>query len=140
MVAYRHQLSRLEIRHRIIMEQRWLERANSYQYANRSRYQIKAQLPITWKNRQVRFPYLQVYDEIMIAFGRNVPSNRYDQNRFGILAGYHFSKYCQLEAGIISINQQLQRKQNNQSIFLHNTGLQANLFVQVDAYKNAKAK
>ena len=34
--------------------------------------------------------------------------------------------------------QQLQRKQNNQSIFLHNTGLQANLYVQVNSYKKAK--
>ena len=140
MAAYRHQWSRIDIRHRVMTEQRWLERTNSYQYANRVRYQVKAQLPITWKSRQNSYPYLQVYDEIMVAFGKNVPTNRYDQNRLGILAGFHFSKNCQLEAGVIHIHQQLQRKQNNQSIFLHNTGLQANLYVQVNGYKKAKGK
>lgn len=140
MAAYRHQYKQLDIRHRVMTEQRWLERTDGYQYANRIRYQVKAQVPVKWKKEQTRFPYLQVYDEIMVAFGKNIPANRYDQNRLGMLAGYHFSKNCQLETGVIHIHQQLQRKLNNQSIFLHNTGLQVNLYVQVDSYSKAKRK
>lgn len=147
MVAYKHGSKTVEVRHRVITEQRWLERNavagtknSSYVYANRIRYQLKTQFPVKWKFNQTSFPYLQFYDEIMVAYGKNIPSNRYDQNRIGVLAGYHFSKYLQLEAGLIYINQQLQRKLNNQTIYLHNTGLQLNLYAQIDASKKVKGK
>lgn len=147
MVAYKHGSQAVEVRHRVITEQRWLERNpiagtknSSYVYANRIRYQLKAQLPVKWKSNQTSYPYFQLYNEIMFAYGKNIPSNRYDQNRIGVLGGYYFSKYLQLEAGLIHINQQLQRKLNNQTIYLHNTGLQLNLYAQLDASKKVKGK
>lgn len=148
MAAVKHLITKLEIRHRLVAEQRWLERnpvagsgnSNGYQYANRARYQLKTQLPFKWKANQRSFPYVQAYDEVMISFGKNITSNHYDQNRVGVLAGYYFSRQLQLETGIIYIHQQLQRKVNNQTVYLHNTGLQINLYAQLDAGKKVKGR
>ncbi len=147
MIAYKHLAGNIEFRHRVMTEQRWLERTptagsknSSYLYANRVRYQLKTQIPIKRKADQQRYPFVQLQNELMVAYGKNVPDNHFDQNRVSLLAGYHFSKQLQLEAGIIHIRQLLQRKINDQSVLLHNTGLQINLYAQLNPTKKATAK
>lgn len=134
-VYFQHKQGPIEIRHRVIAEQRWLERkptngqekADQYNFANRARYQLRLQHSFR-KSLEVRkFPFIAIYDELLVSFGKSIKDKNFDQNRIGFLAGYKFNKSSQLEIGYIFIKQQLQRKYQNKDIMLHNNVFQVNL-------------
>lgn len=129
----------IDLSHRLMLEQRWLGKyttpnaasEDAYVYANRLRYMLRAQLPLKGAAMADKTPYLAVYDEILIGFGRNVNENVFDQNRLGGVLGYRFSRRLRLEAGYLSQIVQLGREVAGRNVFQHNHALLVSSFVQL---------
>lgn len=132
---FQHKTGHLELRHRVVAEQRWLERkltngqdkAEQYSFANRARYQLRLQYSFRKSLSVRKYPFIAAYDEVLVSFGKSIKNKNFDQNRIGFLAGYKFNKSSQLEIGYIYIKQQLQRKYQDKDIMLHNNVFQLNL-------------
>ena len=80
-------------------------------------------------------PYLAVYDEVFLGFGKNVNENIFDQNRFGILLGYKFSPTLRIEGGFLSQIVQLGREVENRNVFQYNNGIIINSVFNFDLSK-----
>lgn len=80
-------------------------------------------------------PYLAVYDEVFLGFGKNVNENIFDQNRFGILLGYKFSPTLIIEGGFLSQIVQLGREVENRNVFQYNNGIIINSVFNFDLSK-----
>lgn len=117
-------ISKFGISHRIMLEQRWigryskasLDKEDSYLYLNRLRYLLRLQLPVY---KQL---YVAAYDEIFVGFGGNIGENIFDQNRFGALVGYTFSKNFRAEGGYLNQIVQLGREVGGKNVFQKNNG------------------
>ncbi len=117
-------ISKLGTSHRIMLEQRWigryskasLDKEDSYLYLNRLRYLLRLQLPVY---KQL---YVAAYDEIFVGFGGNIGENIFDQNRFGALVGYTFSKNFRAEGGYLNQIVQLGREVGGKNVFQKNNG------------------
>lgn len=128
----------VEFSHRFMLEQRWVGRYSSadltiedeFPLLNRARYMFRLQFPLKGNEVKDRTPYLAIYDEIMIGFGKNVGENIFDQNRIGILLGYRFSPKARLEAGYINQILQIGREINSQNLFQYNNGIIINTIFQ----------
>lgn len=120
-----------EISHRFTLEQRWIGRYTSasltkeddFVFLNRMRYMFRANIPLKGKTITDKTPYLSVYDEILIGFGKNVNENVFDQNRLAVLLGYRFSPKVRLEGGFLNQTLQFSRELNGNNIFQYNSGL-----------------
>ena len=134
MLTVTDKISAIDISHRFMLEQRWvgrysnagLEKEDVFPFLNRLRYMVRAQFPLRGNEVKDKTPYLAIYDEIMIGFGKNVAENIFDQNRVGIVLGYKFSPTIKVEAGYINQIIQLGREINNQNVFQYNNGLIVN--------------
>lgn len=121
----------LEFSHRFMLEQRWIERYSStalskedeFVYWNRLRYMFRTNIPLKGKTISDKTPYLAVYDEILIGFGKNVNENIFDQNRLALLFGYRFSPKLRIEGGYLNQVVQLSREVNNRNVFQDNKGI-----------------
>ncbi|MBL7765056.1 MAG: DUF2490 domain-containing protein [Chitinophagaceae bacterium] len=139
MVTIQDKLMRLEMTHRFMLEQRWvgryskasLDKEDQYVYMNRGRYQCKMQLPLKGKIIKTGIPYVLLFDEIFIGFGRNVGENIFDQNRISLQMGYALNKHCKFEAGYLNQTILLGREINNQQVFQYNHGLILNAIFQI---------
>lgn len=137
-------LGRVEVSHRFMLEQRWVgryvnaesPRPDETVYSNRVRYMARVQLPIGKPTLTDRTPYVAVYDELLIGFGRNVNENVFDQNRLGLLAGYRFSPAFRVEGGFFQQILQLPREVQNRNVFQRNNGLIVNTIVNLDLRRN----
>jgi hypothetical protein len=106
-----------------MLEQRWigryskasLDKEDSYLYLNRLRYLLRLQLPVY---KQL---YVAAYDEIFVGFGGNIGENIFDQNRFGALVGYTFSKNFRAEGGYLNQIVQLGREVGGKNVFRKTT-------------------
>lgn len=96
--------------HRYRLEQRWVERLQAaddevqrigWTYTNRARYQLRATAAPGGGAAEDGEPYLTVYDEPFVSFGRNVRGNVFDQNRAFAGAGYRWSRALRLEIGYL---------------------------------------
>lgn len=92
------------VTHRYRQEQRWIRRPleSSFTYTNRTRYQLRAVLPLSggrMESLQPRTLYLAVYDEPFVNFGKNVGRNVFDQNRAYAGLGYQFTKATSVDIG-----------------------------------------
>jgi Protein of unknown function (DUF2490) len=131
MITMTDKIGFVEFSHRFMLEQRWVGRYSSadlinedeFPLLNRARYMFRLQFPLKGNEIKDRTPYLAIYDEIMIGFGKNVGENIFDQNRIGILFGYRFSPKARLEAGYINQILQIGREINNQNLFQYNNGI-----------------
>ncbi|MBW4888848.1 DUF2490 domain-containing protein [Mucilaginibacter sp. HMF5004] len=99
-VQLTQQTGSVDITNRFRLEQRFIGDASAgtftnVRYENRARYMFKANIPL---GKASPF-YLPVYDEIFIAFGKNVKYNTFDQNRLGLGLGYNVGKKTKLEVG-----------------------------------------
>lgn len=120
-----------ELSHRFMLEQRWIGRYTSptlskedeFIYMNRMRYMFRTNIPLKGRSIADKTPYLSVYDEILIGFGKNVNENVFDQNRIAILLGYRFSPKLRLEGGFLNQSLQLSREINGSNVFQYNNGL-----------------
>jgi hypothetical protein len=109
MAQLSHKEGMVEFSHRFMLEQRFvgryssesLDKEDEFPFMHRMRYMVGMQLPLKGKEIKDKTPYVALYDEIFIGFGRNVNANVFDQNRIGLLFGYRFSPQFRLERGIL---------------------------------------
>lgn len=131
MVQLSHKEGVVDVSHRFMLEQRFVGRYSSaavskeddFPLLNRLRYMVRLQAPLKGKEIKDRTPYLALYDEVFIGFGKNVNANIFDQNRIGILLGYRFNKNVRIEAGYLNQTLQFGRLINGQNVFQSNSGL-----------------
>jgi hypothetical protein len=110
-----HASGKFKFSHRYRLEQRWLEKkklnstTNEYEsdgmnYLNRMRYRVFVSYSLWKKESEEKFNelQLQVYDEVFIAFGKNVLLNVFDQNRISCALSYSFSKKFSLFGGYLN--------------------------------------
>lgn len=95
-------------------------------------------LPLKGKETKNKSPYLVLYDEIFIGFGKNVNANVFDQNRIGVLMGYRYNNNFRIEAGFLNQTIQLGRQINAQNIFQNNNGIIVNSIFNFDLSKRIK--
>lgn len=121
----------VEFSHRFMLEQRWIGRytnatltkEDEFVYWNRMRYMFRTNIPLTGRSIADKTPYLSVYDEILIGFGKNVNENIFDQNRLAILLGYRISAKARIEGGYLNQIAQLSREVNGRNVFQDNKGI-----------------
>jgi len=143
MLQLSHKENILDISHRIMLEQRFvgkylskdLDTEQEFPLLNRMRYMLRFQAPLKGKTIQNKTPYLALYNEVFIGFGKNVNANIFDQNRIGALFGYRFNKNFRLEAGYLNQIVQFGRQINGKNIFQYNNGLILNAHFNIDFSK-----
>ncbi len=143
MISLTDKVSRVDFSHRFMLEQRWIGRYTSpnlskedeFPMVNRLRYMFRAQIPLKDNTANAKVPYLAIYDEIFLGFGKNVNENVFDQNRVGILLGYWFTDAIRIEVGYLNQILQLGREVNNRNVFQHNNGLILNTNFSLDLTK-----
>jgi hypothetical protein len=122
---------RVNFSHRLRLEQRYLgkidQTADEYAvtgwtYLNRVRYQLRITVPLNHPKLQTRTWYLACLDELAIGFGKNVNQNVFDQNRFGVVAGYQFNKLFRLEGGFMSQILQQPALVGGKQVYQYNRG------------------
>jgi hypothetical protein len=136
-------ISVLDMSHRFMLEQRWVGRyseanlshEDAFPLLHRLRYLVRLQVALKGNAIKNKTPYVAIYDEIFIGFGKNVNENIFDQNRFGFLLGYKFSDIVRLEAGYLNQMLQLGREVNGRNVFQNNNGFIINTNINIDLSK-----
>lgn len=127
---------RFDLSHRFMLEQRFigkysskqLDKEDEFPFYNRIRYMFRLQLPLKGAVVADKTPYLAMYDEVFIGFGKNVAENVFDQNRIGVLFGYNFNQTARVEAGYLNQIIQFGREINGQNAFQYNQGFIVNAY------------
>ena len=130
MVQFSHKEGIVDFSHRFMLEQRFVGRYTSANEAtedefpllNRMRYMVRLQIPLKGKEIKDKTPYVALYDEVFIGFGKNVNANIFDQNRIGILLGYRYNKNFRIEGGYLNQTLQYGRQISGQNVFQNNNG------------------
>lgn len=143
MVTLNDKISKFELSHRFMLEQRFVGRytlpeltvEDDYIFLNRLRYMFRIQMPLKGTEIKNKTPYIAAYDEIFIGFGKNVNENIFDQNRIGLLLGYRFDNNFRIEAGYLNQTLQLGREINQRNVFQSNNGFIINSFLNLDFTK-----
>ena len=143
MAQLSQKVGKVDFSHRFMLEQRFVGKyasANStreeeFPLLHRMRYMVRMQVPLTGNEIQEKTPYLAVYDEVFVGFGKNVNANVFDQNRIGVLLGYRFNKTVRLEGGYLNQTLQYGRLVNGKNGFQHNNGLIINSNIMLDLTK-----
>jgi hypothetical protein len=133
----------VDISHRFMLEQRFVGRYSSaaithedeFPLLNRMRYMCRIQIPLKGKETVDKTPYLALYDEVFIGFGKNVNANIFDQNRIGILLGYRFSKRFRIESGYLNQTVVYGRLLGGRNIVQYNNGFIVNANFNFDLTK-----
>jgi hypothetical protein len=131
MVNLNDKIKSFEISHRFMLEQRWIGRYSSAQvqkedqfiFSNRFRYMFRVQMPLKGNTMADNTPYLAVYDELLIGFGKNVNENVFDQNRFAAFLGYRFNSKTRIEGGYLNQIAQLSREVEGRNVYQNNKGI-----------------
>jgi hypothetical protein len=131
MVNLNDKIKSFEISHRFMLEQRWIGRYSNAQvqkedqfiFSNRFRYMFRVQVPLKGNTMADNTPYLAVYDELLIGFGKNVNENVFDQNRFAALLGYRFNSKTRIEGGYLNQIAQLSREVEGRNVYQNNKGI-----------------
>lgn len=142
-VQLSHKEGFIDFIHRFKLEQRFVGRYSSanvtkedeFPLLNRARYMCRLQIPLKGNEIKDKTPYVALYDEIFIGFGKNVTANVFDQNRIAVLFGYRFNKSIRMEAGYLNQTLQFGRQINGQNVFQHNNGLILNANFNIDLIK-----
>lgn len=143
MATLTDKIAAFDLSHRFMLEQRWIGRysdaglakEDEYPLLNRFRYMFRAQVPLKGKMLVDNTPYIALYDELFIGFGKNVNENIFDQNRIGALLGYRFNNNIRLEAGYIHQTLQLGREVNGRNVFQYNNGIIINAHFNINLTK-----
>lgn len=146
MATVTDKISKVDLSHRFILEQRWvgrytntsLTKEDEYLFLNRIRYMFRMQMPLKGEIITDKTPYLVLYNEILIGFGKNVNENIFDQNRLGILFGYKINNQVRLELGYLNQILQLGREINGSNVFQHNNGIILNTIFNFDFTKKSE--
>jgi Protein of unknown function (DUF2490) len=145
MATLNDKISKFELSHRFMLEQRFVGRytkpeltvEDEYVFMNRIRYMFRIQMPLKGTEIKNKTPYIAAYDEIFIGFGENVNENIFDQNRIGLLLGYRFDNNFRIEAGYLNQTLQLGREINQSNVFQSNNGFVINTLLNLDFTKKA---
>ncbi len=137
MLQLSNKINRIELSHRFMLEQRWvgrysnasLSKEDEFPFLNRMRYMFRIQTALKGREIIDKTPYIAIYDEIFMGFGKNVNLNVFDQNRIGILMGYRYNKNLRIEAGYLNQTIQFGRLVNSQNIFQYNNGIILNNYI-----------
>ena len=143
MATISDKISIVDLSHRFMLEQRWIGRYSNanltsedeFPFLNRLRYMIRIQMPLKGTEIKDKTPYIAIYDEIFVGFGKNVNENIFDQNRVGILLGYRFNPVLRIEAGYLNQIVQLGREIDNRNVFQQNNGVIINANFNIDLTK-----
>ncbi len=130
MATVTDKVGKIDLSHRFMLEQRWVGRYSNanltsedeFPFMNRARYMIRLQMPLKGTSLVEKTPYVAVYDEVMIGFGKNVGENIFDQNRIGVLLGYKFNDLLRVEGGYLNQIVQLGREVEGKNVFQYNNG------------------
>ncbi|QBN18778.1 DUF2490 domain-containing protein [Flavobacterium nackdongense] len=145
MATLNDKISKFELSHRFMLEQRFVGRytkpeltvEDEYVFMNRIRYMFRIQMPLKGTEIKNKTPYIAAYDEILIGFGENVNENIFDQNRFGLLLGYRFDSNFRIEGGYLNQTLQLGREVNQSNVFQSNSGFIINTLLNFDFTKKS---
>lgn len=143
MIQLSHKEGVVDFSHRFMLEQRFVGRYSSanlsvedeFPLLHRMRYMFRLQIPLKGNEIKDKTPYIAVYDEVFVGFGRNVNANVFDQNRLGILVGYRFNKNFRLEGGYLNQTLQYGRQINGKNVFQNNNGIIINSNFNFDLSK-----
>lgn len=97
----------IKIAHRLRAEQRWSGTSTAgvgttdWEFEERARYRLTADIPFRWNTAAARPDYTSVYNEIFVNFGPHGTSNALDQNRSYGALGWDLSPDFQLEVGYL---------------------------------------
>lgn len=111
-VTYKHSVRRLNVSHRVRLEQRFLQTHvdkgagevvdEGYAvFQNRLRYRLMVMLPLTRASLDPKTWFASVYNEAFLSGGENVTFHEPDQNRLYAGAGYQFAKPLSVQAGVL---------------------------------------
>lgn len=110
-LSLRHNAGSVPVEHRFRLEQRFVRRVdspgsapNEYVYANRFRYRGGVRIPVRRdvpSSQSRGHMFLYVTDEIFVSFGRNVPRQALDQNRFATGIAYQLSSRSNIQTGYL---------------------------------------
>jgi len=120
----------VDFSHRYLLEQRFVgkysdalaTKESEFPLVHRLRYMFRLQIPLKGTGINDKTPYLAIYDEVFVGFGKNVNANVFDQNRIGILFGFKFNPSFRLEGGYLNQTAQYGRLINGKSGFQSNNG------------------
>ena len=112
-VIFNHKLSRINVSHRLRVEQRYLGTAavegdrlvrTGHANANRVRYFIRNIIPFRKAETFTKGGFAALQNELFINFGNkaNVNGKGFDQNRFYVAAGYRLNPGLDIEAGYVN--------------------------------------
>ena len=143
MVTVQDKIGSVNLAHRFMLEQRWvgryssqdLDKEDEFPFMNRLRYMLRLQIPLKGNAMADKTPYVALYDEVFLGFGKNVGENVFDQNRVGLLLGYKFNKTLQLEGGYLNQIVQLGREIDTKNVFQYNNGFIASMIWNFDVSK-----
>ncbi len=97
----------IQLSHRFRAEQRWSGTSTvgvgttNWDFAERARYRLTADIPFRWKTAGALPDYASVYNEIFVNFGPHGTSNALNQNRTYGALGWDLDKDWQLEVGYL---------------------------------------
>lgn len=145
MATLTDKISKFDISHRFMLEQRFIGRytkpelsiEDDYLLLHRLRYMLRVQMPLIGKEIKNKTPYIAAYNEILIGFGKNVNENIFDQNRIGLLLGYRFNNIFRIEGGYLNQTVQLGREIDQRNVFQSNNGLIVNTLINLDFTKKS---
>lgn len=140
MITLTDKISKVELSHRFMLEQRFVGRytkpeltvEDDYLFLNRLRYMLRIQMPLKGNEITNKTPYVAAYNEILIGFGKNVNENIFDQNRVGLLLGYKFNSNFRVEGGYLNQTVQLGREIEQRNVFQNNNGFIVNTYINLD--------
>ncbi len=143
MAQLTHKEGIVDISHRFMLEQRFVGRYSSaavvkedeFPLLNRMRYMVRLQAPLKGKTMADKTPYVALYNEVFVGFGKNVNANIFDQNRIGALLGYRVNKNVRIEAGYLNQTLQFGRQIGGKNVFQNNNGIIVNTNFNVDFSK-----
>lgn len=94
---------RIELTNRLRLEQRFVEGSSSYDFSQRLRYYLRAQMPLRKSSEFTRGWFLGVQDEVFVNVQNKEKVNGrfFDQNRAFFSVGFRFLKAFDLEAGYL---------------------------------------
>jgi Protein of unknown function (DUF2490) len=98
---------RLTLTHRLRAEQRFQARDNRnghnerWQYAERFRYRLTANIPLPGNTSGVRPDYVSLYNEVFVNFGPHSEKHALDQNIAAGAVGWNLTPTLQFEVGYL---------------------------------------
>ncbi len=137
-VIYKHHIGRINLSHRLRMEERFIQVHSNTNgevvsqgydmHLNRLRYRFMANIPVNQDKMEAKTVYVSFYDEVFYSWGKPITYNEPDQNRIYAGLGYQFTKALSVQGGAFY---QLLIKSNG-SKQENNVGFQVQVYYNID--------